>query len=530
MQRSVASLFIAAALTTACTATDDNLGQIDVSLVGHAASGTAYRLRDAVLTVSGATQLTFHTEDDPDSTGITTRVPSGAYTLSLAPGWRLERLSTGDAQPVEATLATPDPLPFTVVGGSVTPVTLRFRAPGEDVGLGDGDIDIGIGVDEDVDAGAPDAAIPDAGIPDAGAPDAAAPQAILAGPASLSVIEGNTAALAVRLAAPPSAPLTVTITSADASLLTAAPSQLVFTAADFDAPRTVTVQAVHDNDLAGALGSVRLATPGLPQVDVVVTVIDDDSQAVAFNPTPLTMIEGEWASFSARLAFRPNGPLRVDFTTSDVARLRIEQGASFTFTPENWSEWRGVSVSAPVDTDTVAQTHTVTASAPGVSSSLAVNITDAFAGGWPNAGTLAPMDAEQLVMVPIDIDQSVRIRSLQVTGQSSAFAWVRVALYGDAGDIPGPFITAIDRQTLPSTAQRIDRPIMPITLAPGRYWLGVIVDRNGTSIANGAPAATVRRCTRPVAFASDNLPSGPSGFTCANGAALSIAMTGYRIP
>src|SRR5690349_11501889 len=100
MQRSLALLAAAVLGTAACADSNDDLGQIDLSLVGQAPSGAQYRLRDAVLTIDGPSGVrTFRTEDDPTRTQINARLLSGAYTLQVAPGWRLERVVPGGGQP-----------------------------------------------------------------------------------------------------------------------------------------------------------------------------------------------------------------------------------------------------------------------------------------------------------------------------------------------------------------------------------------------------------------------------------------------
>jgi hypothetical protein len=173
----LAALGATAVGITAC-ATDDTerTGTIDLALVGQASSGAFYRLRDAELTIAPA-GLVFRTEDDPDRQVISARLPSGLYTLGLAPGWRLERISGGTVQTVFAVLTSEDPQPFDVIPGERTPVVLQFRADGTNVQFGDGDVDISIGVDDipqgQTDGGVPDARgwDPDAPTIDAGGPD-----------------------------------------------------------------------------------------------------------------------------------------------------------------------------------------------------------------------------------------------------------------------------------------------------------------------------------------------------------------------
>jgi hypothetical protein len=176
---SATAFAVAAALgATACSSDDaGRAGTIELSLIGQASSGAVYRLRDAELTIAPA-GLVFHTEDDPDRSVISARLPAGLYTLGLADGWRLERVTGSGAETVFAVLTSEDPQPFDVVPGERTPVVLQFRADGQSVQLGEGDVDISIGVD-DIPQGRPDGGVVDAMPPP---PDAAIDAAIDAAP------------------------------------------------------------------------------------------------------------------------------------------------------------------------------------------------------------------------------------------------------------------------------------------------------------------------------------------------------------
>jgi hypothetical protein len=171
-------LSLTVALSLGACATDD-LGTVDLSLTGQSASGNVFRLREAELLLNGpGTSQVFLTETDPARPSITARLAAGEYTLGLALGWHLERVTAdGVGRRVTAQLLSANPQPLTIVPDEVTRVVLLFDADGEAVPVGDGDLDISIGVN-DVDAGvAPDASPTDASPPDASPPDASPPDA-----------------------------------------------------------------------------------------------------------------------------------------------------------------------------------------------------------------------------------------------------------------------------------------------------------------------------------------------------------------
>jgi len=151
MYRAVCLTLITSLCTAACVSDPgDPTGQVQLALTGTSASGTTYRLRNAELTVTGAAApIVFHTEDDPTRVVITQHLAIGNYSLHLTPGWHLEQVHPDNtSETVEAIQLSPDPLAFTIVTDTFTPVVVRFGTPGGPVNLGTGDAGISIGVEE----------------------------------------------------------------------------------------------------------------------------------------------------------------------------------------------------------------------------------------------------------------------------------------------------------------------------------------------------------------------------------------------
>lgn len=129
---------------------EEETGQVEMSLVGQAASGTMYRLRDGVVMVQGPqSTIFFDTEDDPNRIRLSADVPVGSYYTFLQEGWRLERLNLDKTvEPVDAQLISPNPQWFDVYPDQRTTVALRFRAGVDDVSLDQGSFDVVIEVEE----------------------------------------------------------------------------------------------------------------------------------------------------------------------------------------------------------------------------------------------------------------------------------------------------------------------------------------------------------------------------------------------
>jgi hypothetical protein len=126
-------LSLATSLTTAaCIGMDEPVSDVEIPLSYRAPDGESYRLRGVQLLVGGRIDEVV-VPADADAT-VALAVPEGHYTVTLAPGWTLERATAGESfAPVSAQLVV-DPRPFAVLPDRDYLVGLRFRI---DEGAGD---------------------------------------------------------------------------------------------------------------------------------------------------------------------------------------------------------------------------------------------------------------------------------------------------------------------------------------------------------------------------------------------------------
>jgi len=347
MSRSFVSMLAVVSIALAACAMDDkdDLGNADFSLTGHSSSGTTYRLRHADLTVDGpgGTQV-FHTEDDLTRTVITTHLPPGAYTVTLATGWNLDRVNAdGTTTAVDATLLSANPLAFTIASGTHTPVVLKFQAGADQVPMGDGDADISIDVTDPV------------------------PQALVVGPPSLTVLEGATGTFTVHLAAAPSSPVTVAVVTSTPSAIAVSPVSLTFTTANFAIDQTVTVVGVQDADAVDASADVTLTTAGsmVPPAIVHVAVTDDDVLSLVVTPGALTVQEGSSTSLSVQLSAQPIAPITISIVSANGS-VATTAPASLTFDPVSWNVAQIVTVTGVHDPNLLDDSTQLILSASGL--------------------------------------------------------------------------------------------------------------------------------------------------------------------
>ena len=202
--------------------------------------------------------------------------------------------------------------------------------------------------------------------------------------ASLSLDEGGSASYEVALATRPPSAVTVEIAASGGAGVGLSASSLTFGADDWDAPQSVTVTALEDDDGVDESGSLTHSATGGGyegvSAEVAVSVSDDDEPSLAVSETSLSLDEGGSASYAVALATRPPSAVTVEIAASGGAGVGLS-ASSLTFTPSSWSEAQTVTVSANKDDDRVDETGTLRHAASGggydgVSAQVTVSVAD----------------------------------------------------------------------------------------------------------------------------------------------------------
>ena len=190
----------------------------------------------------------------------------------------------------------------------------------------------------------------------------------------------NTDTYTVSLASAPATSVTIGVESLDKTVATVSPASLTFTSSNYSTAQTVTVTTVNDDvdntpertttirhtGPAGYTGGTRLP-------DVTITATDDEARGVTVTPTSLPVDErtssdedgedDESASYTVGLESEPTDDVTVTVAGGDtkiaaIQRLEksgggytehLETSATLSFTPENWSTPRRVTIVAPND-------------------------------------------------------------------------------------------------------------------------------------------------------------------------------------
>ncbi len=216
-------------------------------------------------------------------------------------------------------------------------VTLKHTASGGD--YGSVVLDVGVTVEDDDSAG------------------------LVVAPAAVTVGEGADATYTVKLATEPSADVTVAVAGHASTDVSVDAATLTFTVAKWNEAQTVTVTASQDNDASNDEVTLKHTASGgdygSVELDVVVTVSDDDSPGLVVAPAAVTVAEADdpntpakehQGTYTVRLATEPSADVTVAVTGQAGSDLTLDK-ESLTFTVEKWNEAQTVTVTASQDDD-----------------------------------------------------------------------------------------------------------------------------------------------------------------------------------
>ncbi|MAE68100.1 MAG: hypothetical protein CMJ18_27950 [Phycisphaeraceae bacterium] len=198
-------------------------------------------------------------------------------------------------------------------------------------------------------------------------------QALVVSPTTLTVGEGQSEIVFVRLATQPPGDVTVQIArqSGDEGLSSAVDSVLLG-AANWDQPQPVSILAAEDDDTQDGTATFTFSAPDLPQRNVNVTVGDNDQQRLIVSPSLLAVAEDGTAPLSIVLAARPQDDVIVQVERRSGDADVSVTGTPITFTANNWFTAQTVDVQAARDDDGVDGIATLAVIAESVDDVLVV--------------------------------------------------------------------------------------------------------------------------------------------------------------
>ena len=207
---------------------------------------------------------------------------------------------------------------------------------------------------------------------------------------TLTINEGASAALSVRLSAAPSSDVTVSLakTNADVSL---SPTSLTFTTANWSTAQTVTVTAGQDDDAVDDTDTITFsATGGISASNVTkaVAITDNDSAGLTINPDTLNITEGGSSNFTVSLTTPPSENVTVTIAQPSNTDITVDTDSgtsgnqtTLSFTTGNYNTAQSVTVNVAEDADTANDNATLSITASGadytsVTGSVTISATD----------------------------------------------------------------------------------------------------------------------------------------------------------
>jgi gliding motility-associated-like protein len=185
-------------------------------------------------------------------------------------------------------------------------------------------------------------------------------------PASVTMAEGATATIEVWLSNAPAGSVTLNISTLLAGILNISPVTLTFNTANYTTHQIITVQSVDNNAMGNQTDAVIISVNDalsdnpwdpLPDINIPVTVTNNDVASLVINPTTVTVAENGTATFTVSLSARPaSGNVVVDLVSNNTAVATINL-AQLTFTTLNWGVPQTIIVTG-VNNNTVPNTST----------------------------------------------------------------------------------------------------------------------------------------------------------------------------
>lgn len=183
-----------------------------------------------------------------------------------------------------------------------------------------------------------------------------APVAFQLSASTVSVPEGRTQSVSVRLSASPGHSTAVSIekVSGDPDLTLEMPPTLSFGVNAWNVSQRVEIAAAPDADKVNGTATFRLSATNVTPIDIVVTEADDDQQLdsglLVVEGGPLQVPEGGTGALRVRLSRPPTAPVAV-VAEPDLAALAVASGGSLVFNGTNWDQSQSVVFRAATDAD-----------------------------------------------------------------------------------------------------------------------------------------------------------------------------------
>jgi len=225
----------------------------------------------------------------------------------------------------------------------------------------------------------------------------------------LNIDEGANASFNVKLLAQPTVEIIADVTpiSGDSDITVESGSRLTFTPSNWDNPHRVTLKAAEDDDIENSQTTIRINATGITPKYITAYENDNDYLEFVINPTKVSVVEGETASFTVKLLAQPPGDIHASAAPiSGDSDITVQTGASLIFTPETWDTEQSITLAAAKDEDEEKGETVIAISASDVATAtITADEIDNFRGDPPEISIFSPETGET-------VDQDITIKAI----------------------------------------------------------------------------------------------------------------------
>jgi len=207
------------------------------------------------------------------------------------------------------------------------------------------------------------------------------PQGIVVNRRNIRFREGASGGFAVSLLKPVAMDTTVTVDvgrlSGDSDIAVGSMGTLTFTAADWQRPQVVRIDAANDADITDDAAIIALTSAGLTGQQITVRVNDDDTLGLLLSRQMMTFPEGTSDTFTVALSGAPAIPVMITVARGSGDTDITATPESFQLDGTNFSTPVAITVAAGEDADEVGDTAQIVVTAAGLgSASVSVTVPD----------------------------------------------------------------------------------------------------------------------------------------------------------
>jgi cellulose 1,4-beta-cellobiosidase len=267
---------------------------------------------------------------------------------------------------------------------------------------------------------------------------------IVVTPATLSVAQSSTGTFTVALSAAPTSSETVTIASSGNTGLTASPTTLTFTSANFNTPQTVTVTAN-----SSGTGTTTFTASGTGYTSATVSASETTSGGtgtcsgtILTDPPTFSVASGSSGVFGVSLNTAPSASVTVTVASTGNTGLTASP-TTLTFTSSNYNLPQPVTVTASASG---SGTTTFTASSSGCTSGSVTGTQTAAGSTTTQSHVVNPFTGASWYVNPdytAEVAQSVASASgtlaaqMTTVGEQPTFIWLDHigAIYGGSDNM-----------------------------------------------------------------------------------------------